>query len=474
MELILKKTRTEKAIRNVYLAAFILLFIAYLINLYANWQLRKQVGMVEHTNKVIRSLDNMLDKVKDAETGVRGYIINKKIEFLNPYFGAFEQTNFIYGELLNLTADNPLQTERLNIVKKSLDRRFEIFKFSIQSFNNNNREMTDTMRSLQEETRIVMDDIRLKVTTLEREETRLLKEWEKKFKRTANAISTVTLISLGLAFSLIFFGYNTYMKVSKERKKHFEDIAAYQGDLKNRIEDLDKANTELIKMRSQEKFAATGRIARTIAHEVRNPLTNINLAADQLNTEIIVQKDETSSMLFDMIKRNSARINQLISDLLNSTKFSELNYEKIPVNDLLDETLEAAKDRIVLTSVEIVKKYTTEVCDVSVDKGKIKIAFLNIIINGIEAMNNKEGSVLTIETKRENDRCKIMIRDNGSGLDNESANRLFEPYFTSKSKGNGLGLTNTQNIILNHKGEITAETAKGKGTSFIITLNLSS
>jgi signal transduction histidine kinase len=175
-----------------------------------------------------------------------------------------------------------------------------------------------------------------------------------------------------------------------------------------------------------------------------------------------------------MIKRNSARINQLISDLLNSTKFSELNYEKISVNDLLDETLEEAKDRIALTNVEVVKKYSTDICEILVDKGKIKVAFLNIIINGIEAMENKEGSVLTIETKGENDKCKIIIRDNGLGLDSDSANRLFEPYFTTKPKGNGLGLTNTQNIILNHKGEIAVETAKGKGTSFIVTLDFKS
>ena len=211
-----------------------------------------------------------------------------------------------------------------------------------------------------------------------------------------------------------------------------------------------------------EKFAATGRIARTIAHEVRNPLTNINLAVDQLKTEVVLQQDETSEMLFAMIKRNSTRINQLISDLLNSTKFSELTYEKISINDLLDETLKEAEDRIALTNVEVVKKYSTDVCDISVDKGKIKIAFLNIIINAIEAMENKTGSVLTLETKGENGKCKVIISDNGSGLDSESANRLFEPYFTSKPKGNGLGLTNTQNIILNHKGEIAVETAKAK------------
>jgi C4-dicarboxylate-specific signal transduction histidine kinase len=67
--------------------------------------------------------------------------------------------------------------------------------------------------------------------------------------------------------------------------------------------------------------------------------------------------------------------------------------------------------------------------------------------------------------------CKVIISDNGPGLDSDAAYRLFEPYFTSKPKGNGLGLTNTQNIILNHKGEIHVETTPGKGASFVIVLN---
>lgn len=470
MRRILKRTSTEKGIRNVYLVAFILLFLAYLVNLYANRQLVKQATAVEHTNDVIKSLDNLLSKVKDGETGVRGYVITKKPEFLYPYFGSHEMVDSLYNDLLSLTKDNEGQYQRLLQLKKVLDRRFDILSFSVKSFNDNNREISDSMQNLQTESRIVMDDVRTKISTIEREENRLLTEREFQLRRTTRAINTITIISLTLAFSLILFGFITYMKVSKERQKGEQAIMDYQDQLKNRIDDLDKANAELIRMRSQEKFAATGRIARTIAHEVRNPLTNINLAVDQLKSEVVTQ-DETSALLFDMINRNSGRINQLISDLLNSTKFSELNYEKVSVNDLLNETLNEAKDRIALTDVVVVKKYNADPSNVTVDKGKIKIAFLNIIINALEAMENKNGSVLTLETKKENDRCKIIISDNGTGMDSESASRLFEPYFTSKPNGNGLGLTNTQNIILNHKGEISVVTSKEKGTSFIITLN---
>ena len=99
----------------------------------------------------------------------------------------------------------------------------------------------------------------------------------------------------------------------------------------------------------------------------------------------------------------------------------------------------------------------------------MKIAFLNIIVNAIEAMS--ENGVLTISTQNENGKCSVKFSDNGVGLRKPEVDRLFEPYFTTKEKGNGLGLANCQNIILAHKGNIAAESEFGKGTSFTITFN---
>ena len=224
----------------------------------------------------------------------------------------------------------------------------------------------------------------------------------------------------------------------------------------------------MIKMRSLEKFDATGRIARTIAHEIRNPLTNINLATDQLSTEMT--PDENNSFLFEMINRNSNRINQLISDLLNSTKFSELNYEKVSINVLLEETLQLAQDRILLNNVKLVKNYCDDICDITCDKEKIKIAFLNIVINAIEAMEGKAEAVFTVETIKLDKKCVVIMKDTGHGIHEQYLQQVFEPYFTKKPKGNGLGLTNTQNIILNHKGTISVKSQIKEGTSFTVAL----
>jgi signal transduction histidine kinase len=220
-------------------------------------------------------------------------------------------------------------------------------------------------------------------------------------------------------------------------------------------------------LRSIEKFAATGRIARTIAHEVRNPLTNISLATEQLREEV-PHNDETD-LLLRMIDRNTTRINQLITDLLNSTKFAQLTFTKTSLNCILNEALDLAKDRIELKNIQVNKQYDG-LPDVNVDADKMKIAFLNLIMNAVEAMEEGKG-ILTIVTEKSKDKCIIRIQDNGTGIDEEHMLRIFEPYFTSKAKGSGLGLTNTQNIILNHKGIIYAESEVGKGSTFIVELD---
>ena len=111
-------------------------------------------------------------------------------------------------------------------------------------------------------------------------------------------------------------------------------------------------------------------------------------------------------------------------------------FQKVSINQLLDETLVLAKDRIQLNNIKVEKKYTEDICDVAVDTEKIKIAFLNIIVNAIEAMESDKG-ILIIKTENKNDKCVVTVTDNGSGIDQESISKLFEPYFTSKPKGNG-------------------------------------
>ncbi|MCW3463124.1 hybrid sensor histidine kinase/response regulator [Chitinophaga nivalis] len=216
----------------------------------------------------------------------------------------------------------------------------------------------------------------------------------------------------------------------------------------------------------QEKFAITGRIARLIAHEVRNPLTNILLAVSQLKADQ-VEENADIQLYLDIMERNCHRINQLVTELLQSTRMSELNMQPQGLNSLAEKALQQAADRLQLHNMRVDKTLQTPDQLMMADEDKILIALLNIIINGIEAMKAGEG-ILSVYTYHEQDKTYIRISDNGSGIPKENLVKLFEPFFTSKTKGTGLGLTATQNIILHHKGTIQVESMPGTGTSFLI------
>ncbi len=212
-----------------------------------------------------------------------------------------------------------------------------------------------------------------------------------------------------------------------------------------------------------EKSASTARLARALAHEVRNPLTNIHLALDQLQPELL---DEDHKLFADIIRRNGQRINTLITELLNSFRQQETSMQTISAHELLDEILVDAADRMNLKKISLVKDYGEEVI-LKLDIPKIKIALLNLILNSIEAMQENVGE-LKISTSQTGKLLSIKIKDNGVGISEENINRLFEPYFTSKPNGMGLGLTATLSILQLHRATVEVESEVGKGSTFTV------
>jgi PAS domain S-box-containing protein len=218
-----------------------------------------------------------------------------------------------------------------------------------------------------------------------------------------------------------------------------------------------------------EKLAATGRLVRTLAHEVRNPLNNIALSAEQLQQDYI---DDGNLVYLEVIKRNSQRISNIISELLNSSRPSEIALKSGGLQALLEEVLLDADDSIQLKQVQLQTCIDDKPMMVMADKDKLKIAFMNIIVNAIEAMEEPEAGVLSIKLKEKDGFAVTEITDNGVGISEENLGRLFEPYYTSKRNGMGLGLASTMNIIQSHKGFIEVHSALGKGTTFIVHLPL--
>lgn len=467
MKRIFNKVKADKRIAIGYSASLVLLLITYLVTLLANKQLKERTERVDHTYNVMLNLEMMLSTIKDAETGVRGFALTGNNDFLQPYLNSRHKTDSFFNQIKLLTADSAGQQAKLDELALKIDQRFAILNEGLAYYRKGARDTSYPLKQLQAESMNTMQRIRQIVSSFEKEERYLLQRRDTDLNATFASIKVITITSLLLTLLLVIIGFVTYTNENKARKTAMQNIKEYQQQLSNRIDELNKANAQLLQMRSMEKFAATGRIARTIAHEVRNPLTNIDLATGQLKSEFNPAEENTLH-LFSIVERNSSRINKLISDLLQTTKFAELNFDRLTANELLDEALTMANDRIKLHGVQLRKTYNATGM-IKVDKEKMKIALLNIIINAVEAMEPGKG-ILKIITEADNQVCKIAIQDNGTGMDENTVNKLFEPYFTAKKNGNGLGLANTQNIIFNHNGTIEVVSAPGMGTTFTITL----
>lgn len=211
-----------------------------------------------------------------------------------------------------------------------------------------------------------------------------------------------------------------------------------------------------------QKLAANERLVRILAHEIRNPLNNIRLSADHLKVP-----NEKEKGLVSIIQRNSIRINQIITELLDSTKLADLVFERHALQDILDESLSNAMDRINLQKVTVHKSYTEIPIVIIGDKPKLKIAFNNILINAIEAMEPEKGQ-LEIGIHDKNEKVAVSVKDNGKGIAKEHLSKLFEPFFTMKKNGMGLGLSSAYSIIQSHKGTLQVESETNQGTKFII------
>ena len=236
--------------------------------------------------------------------------------------------------------------------------------------------------------------------------------------------------------------------------------ATYQGlihDITN-LKKAEKANLQV------EKMGATGRLVRTLAHEVRNPLNNINMSVEQLTHDPV---SEESPLFLDIIQRNSKRIGDLITELLDTSRPTELVFERTTLQGIMDESIADALDRITLQRTNMQIRYCNDACYVMANKDKLKIAFLNIIINAIEAMPPSTGE-LDIDINTNSIVHTVVIKDNGCGIAEEHITRLFEPYFTSKRNGMGLGLAATLNILQSHKAHIDVTSALNQGTTFTI------
>lgn len=242
-------------------------------------------------------------------------------------------------------------------------------------------------------------------------------------------------------------------------------IEGYQGIL----HDISKRTQAENQLKFNEKLSMTGRIARIIGHEVRNPLTNIRLSMNEIKEEVV--SSDALNSYFEIIDRNVGRIENLVADLLNSAKSSEMTLEYESVKKLVKQSLKLCEDRVNLLEVKVNVELPASIPKVPMDLAQLKLAVLNILINAIEVVPENDG-VVTIgcNDRIEEEFVEIYINDNGPGIAEDVVGQIFDPYFTAKDGGSGLGLTSAKSIVTGHRGYIDVDTQIGLGTTFRILL----
>ncbi|MBK8710682.1 MAG: CHASE3 domain-containing protein [Niastella sp.] len=463
------KLNIEQIVRSGYVAAFIMILISYLLFFISLNESINGRNQIIHSSQSIDNIDKLMSSIKDAETGVRGYTLIKDDRYLEPYFNGIRQSKDAITALDDLISPDMEVRDRLfqNIKKIVSEKNENLKQVSIMAITQNGTSSL-ALKNKIDSGKILMDNLRDSMAQLRARELSYRVTQEKRLTAINNSTKTIAIISLLIVALLGAYSVITFNRENKDKKAADAAAAQYASQLENRVNELDKKNIELAQLRGMEKYAATGRMASTMAHEIKNPLNNISLSMEHLSYN--PEQDEEQKQLIEIVNRNVKRINDIVTNLLNATRFLVLKFIPVSLNQLIEEALEAAKDRIELNNITVIKHFDEGLCNVSVDIEKIKIAITNIIVNAIEAVEGKSNGTIEITTTSLNGHCAMILKDNGVGMDEEALSKVFEPFITSKKNGTGLGLTNTQNIILNHKGHITVESSKGEGSIFTILL----
>ena len=224
------------------------------------------------------------------------------------------------------------------------------------------------------------------------------------------------------------------------------------------------------KLREAEHLSGIAQLAKSIAHEIRNPLNFISLSIDHLKKKYMPQANEDKAQfetLIVSIKHEIQRLNKLVGDFLEYGKPMRLSLQVIDLGNLIGEVLELVRAKAEKDGIRITYR-NGEIPVLSVDPELIKTCIFNIILNAFQAM--PEGGDLTVITETSNGKALIIVEDTGEGVSKENMQKLFDPFFSTKRTGLGLGLAMTKRVVEEHGGKADFQSTEGKGSVMTISL----
>ena len=248
-----------------------------------------------------------------------------------------------------------------------------------------------------------------------------------------------------------------------------QDTVAHLEELQMQLEQQNEDLEQKIKEKTQhalktEKFATIGELSARIAHDLRNPLSVLKNTVEILRIDLEPTANERTIKSISRLERATDRISHQVEDVLDYLRPSNLCVERHSLLLILQDSI----DRIdIPENVQIITPKND--CTVLCDNDKIDTVFVNLLSNAIQAMGNNSGKIV-ISFIENNDLSTIKIADNGPGIPHNLIDRIFDPLFTTRQIGTGLGLPSCKNIIERHGGNILVSSKIKQGTMFTITL----
>lgn len=216
-----------------------------------------------------------------------------------------------------------------------------------------------------------------------------------------------------------------------------------------------------------DKLASLGTAAAGIVHEIKNPLAIVEGMSEAIVNAFEKGKRETIEDYKKVVPKELKRINNLVRELLAYSKPLDLNMVPININDLLNDILKMYEAECDKKNI-VIENDMSDLPPKRLDFDKIKQVFINLILNAIQAMPG--GGKLVIRTYSEDGRVAVEIRDTGVGVKKDDLKKVFDPFYSTKEKGTGLGLAVAHKIVKAHHGDIAVDSSPGSGTVFTVSL----
>lgn len=276
--------------------------------------------------------------------------------------------------------------------------------------------------------------------------------------REAKAIGQIRTVTARRKDGMLFPIELSVTEIEIDENVHY---AAFIRDISDKVE-LQKQLVE------SEKLAAIGGTAAKIGHEIANPLNGIYLTLQLIEQRLSRQASVDERVTGDVlrIKKEIGRLNQLVQEFRTLSRQQDYHFRPMNLAALLNETLDLQQPVLEARSIVISRHIADDLPGVPVDEDRMKQALLNLIKNAGEAMPN--GGTLTVAVTASDGSVAIHIKDTGIGI--APGSDIFQPFFTTKKEGTGLGLIIVRQIILAHRGTIVYDSEPGEGTTFHITL----